>query len=33
MRKLLFAAILALVPVLLLSLSVLADGSAPCCHS
>jgi hypothetical protein len=33
MRKLLFAAILALMPVLLLSLSVLADGGGACCHS
>lgn len=33
MRKLLIAAILAMMPVLLLSLSVLADGSGACCHS
>jgi hypothetical protein len=33
MRKLLFAAILALMPVLLLSLSVSADGIPGCCHS
>jgi hypothetical protein len=32
MRKLFFAAILALMPVLLFSLSVMADGSVGCCH-
>jgi hypothetical protein len=32
MRKLLIAAILAMLPVLLLSISVLADGSVGCCH-